>query len=345
MSRWARRSCSNTQTGPPTSSIPTEKGTPRAQTNLSAQVVETWESYPYGEQWTMTGGVGNKHHFTGKERDAESSNDYFGLRYYYPNTSRWLSADSIMGNPANPQRLNRYSYSLNDPINHIDSLGADPFTICIATPGGVVICGIPIDGGSITVKPAGKVAASIDPRFFAGGGETLTRDTMPKPRQDEGIGAQPPDVSPPVDASDPIARQAWLRNLRCDRRISAAMISAWNLSHHGDPSWDTEPLFIVSWLAGHYRVGPVINTNERNTATVQGKAGRIALFHVHQDDQGAKPSTPGTANGIGDTGRADQLGIPYFVMSSFGLWVYDPMLGTTTQLENNLDWTKPCEQQ
>jgi RHS repeat-associated protein len=29
-------------------------------------------------------------HFTGKERDAESGNDYFGARYYASTMGRWL---------------------------------------------------------------------------------------------------------------------------------------------------------------------------------------------------------------------------------------------------------------
>ena len=32
-------------------------------------------------------------HFTGKERDAESGNDYFGARYYSSSMARWLSPD------------------------------------------------------------------------------------------------------------------------------------------------------------------------------------------------------------------------------------------------------------
>jgi len=34
-------------------------------------------------------------HFTGKERDAESGNDYFGKRYYSSSMGRWMSPDVI----------------------------------------------------------------------------------------------------------------------------------------------------------------------------------------------------------------------------------------------------------
>ena len=33
---------------------------------------------------------------TGKERDAESGNDYFGARYYASTMGRWLSPDTDM---------------------------------------------------------------------------------------------------------------------------------------------------------------------------------------------------------------------------------------------------------
>jgi RHS repeat-associated protein len=101
-------------------------GAPRAQSNLSAGVVETWRAYPYGEQWQQSGGAGATHHYTGKERDPESANDYFGARYYYAPSGRWLGLDPWVGDPHKPVTLNRYSYALNDPINYADPDGAFP---------------------------------------------------------------------------------------------------------------------------------------------------------------------------------------------------------------------------
>jgi RHS repeat-associated protein len=98
-------------------------GTPRAQSNLSAAVVETWRAYPYGEQWQQSGGAGATHRYTGKERDPESANDYFGARYYFAGKSRWLSVDPESGDMNNPQSLNGYGYVLADPINYMDPDG------------------------------------------------------------------------------------------------------------------------------------------------------------------------------------------------------------------------------
>jgi hypothetical protein len=36
---------------------------------------------------------------------------------------RFLSADTIVPSPGNPQSLNRYSYVLNAPLNYVDPTG------------------------------------------------------------------------------------------------------------------------------------------------------------------------------------------------------------------------------
>jgi len=69
-------------------------------------------------------------HFTGKERDAESGNDYFGARYYASSMGRFMSPDwSAKAEPvpyaklADPQSLNLYVYVLNNPMTGIDKDG------------------------------------------------------------------------------------------------------------------------------------------------------------------------------------------------------------------------------
>ena len=63
--------------------------------------------------------------YTGKERDTESGNDYFGARYYASKMGRMMSPDpgNIGANPANPQSWNMYSYSLNNPLTFTDPTG------------------------------------------------------------------------------------------------------------------------------------------------------------------------------------------------------------------------------
>jgi len=67
---------------------------------------------------------------TGKERDTESGNDYFGARYYASSMGRWLSPDwsaKIMPVPYakldDPQSLNLYAYLMNNPLGGVDADG------------------------------------------------------------------------------------------------------------------------------------------------------------------------------------------------------------------------------
>jgi RHS repeat-associated protein len=73
------------------------------------------------------------YHFTGKERDSESGNDYFGARYYSSNMGRFLSPDWAAkeegSDPVpyadleNPQTLNLYEYVRNNPLSKNDPDG------------------------------------------------------------------------------------------------------------------------------------------------------------------------------------------------------------------------------
>ena len=67
---------------------------------------------------------------TGKERDTESGNDYFGARYYSSAMGRFMSPDwSAKAEPVpyakldDPQSLNLYSYVRNNPLARTDPDG------------------------------------------------------------------------------------------------------------------------------------------------------------------------------------------------------------------------------
>jgi len=79
---------------------------------------------------------------TGKERDQESGNDYFGARYYASSMGRWLSPDESLDGAIMelPQTWNKYSYEYNRPLYGTDPDGRCP--PCI----GAIIGGV-IEGG------------------------------------------------------------------------------------------------------------------------------------------------------------------------------------------------------
>jgi RHS repeat-associated protein len=104
-------------------------GSRRVQTDYAGVVEKTCQSLPFGDGETCLT-TPTEHLFTGKERDAESGNDYFGARYYASSMGRWMSPDwskTPSGVPyailSNPQTLNLYSYVLNNPLTHFDPDG------------------------------------------------------------------------------------------------------------------------------------------------------------------------------------------------------------------------------
>ena len=104
-------------------------GSLRVTTNFAGVIESTCTSMPFGDGLSCSGPA-DPHRFTGKERDTESGNDYFGARYYASTMGRFLSPDwsaKIVPVPyaklGNPQSLNLYAYVLNNPLSNVDPDG------------------------------------------------------------------------------------------------------------------------------------------------------------------------------------------------------------------------------
>ena len=107
-------------------------GTRRAQTNYAGVSEQTCSSLPFGDHLSCTGSITapTEHHFTGKERDPETGNDFFEARYYGSAIGRFMSPDwAAKEAPVpyatfdDPQSLNLYSYVKNNPLSHVDADG------------------------------------------------------------------------------------------------------------------------------------------------------------------------------------------------------------------------------
>jgi RHS repeat-associated protein len=154
-------------------------GSPRVVTNSSGSVVSRHDYMPFGEE--LGSGVGGRttgmgfgaadgvrQKFTQKERDNETGLDYFSARYYASMQGRFTSPDEFTGGPdelydfadnasenptfyadlLNPQSLNKYQYSYNNPLRYVDPDGHDPCPQCaaVATVGAVAEA---IPGGQV----------------------------------------------------------------------------------------------------------------------------------------------------------------------------------------------------
>jgi RHS repeat-associated protein len=107
-------------------------GTPVAMTDAGGNVVWRADYKPFGEEQAITGSVENNEKFVGKEKDKETGLYYFGARYMDAKTGRFVSVDPkgiTEKDLLNPQRLNRYNYSLNNPYRYIDPDGRWPSEI------------------------------------------------------------------------------------------------------------------------------------------------------------------------------------------------------------------------
>jgi RHS repeat-associated protein len=79
--------------------------------------------YPFGEACLAASGILTDKLFTGQREMAGLGIYHYGARFYSPKLGRFLSADTIVPGYANPQNLNRYSYTINNPIRYIDPTG------------------------------------------------------------------------------------------------------------------------------------------------------------------------------------------------------------------------------
>jgi RHS repeat-associated protein len=127
-------------------------GSAQLITNYAGEEYERLEYTPYGELWIEKAAEASvldiAYRFTGKERDEETGNYYYGARYLDPRTARWLSTDPAMGDyvpsaPINDQARKRngnlpgqggvfnyvnfhvYHYAGNNPVKYVDPDGEE----------------------------------------------------------------------------------------------------------------------------------------------------------------------------------------------------------------------------
>lgn len=146
---------------------------------------------------------------------------------------------------------------------------------------------------------------------------------------------------PPTPAHD-----QWV----CKADVQAAMRNAWIESGEGYAGVEAG-FRIDADIRKPYRVSYLIVphefTNEQGSLTTNIVPWTFAEFHVHPNDSGAQPSTPGNNyygdESHGDTLVADENKIDIYTFNTRGLYVYRWETKQTIFLRANSDWLKPCK--
>ncbi len=98
-------------------------------------VFARYDYMPFGSERVTEGDEKEAHRYTGQELDEETGLYYYGARYYDSDIGRFISVDPLVMDEAkksqvsmasvlkNPQLLNAFTYTLNNPVKFIDPTG------------------------------------------------------------------------------------------------------------------------------------------------------------------------------------------------------------------------------
>lgn len=77
----------------------------------------------WGENRYSSGTTPTTYRFTGQREESTIGLYFYNARWYDAALGRFVQADTIVPEPGNPQSLNRYSYTLNNPVRYTDPSG------------------------------------------------------------------------------------------------------------------------------------------------------------------------------------------------------------------------------
>src|SRR5690606_30047719 len=99
----------------------------------STGTVGRWYRYDPWGTLVASGGTGftPMHRFQGSFGDLTAGLIWMVNRWYDPTTGRFLSEDSLLGEPRNPDSRHLYAYGAGDPVNTWDPDGRCPWCILV----------------------------------------------------------------------------------------------------------------------------------------------------------------------------------------------------------------------
>lgn len=110
--------------------LPDHLGSSSVITDETGAKVQALTYYPYGGTRTnsspVTPAVNVPYKYTAQELDASTALYNYEARQYEAALGRFVSPDTVVSDPFNPQDLNRYSYVRNNPFLYNDPTGQEP---------------------------------------------------------------------------------------------------------------------------------------------------------------------------------------------------------------------------
>ena len=110
-----------------------------------------------------------RYKFTDKELDNSTDLYFYEARYYDAHLARFISADTIVPDPSDPQAFNRYAYTLNNPIRYNDPSG---HYVSLATQG-VLASGALFAGSGLNAGNPFGLTFGVSPSFHPGISQNL----------------------------------------------------------------------------------------------------------------------------------------------------------------------------
>lgn len=116
------------------------RGSTIALSDTTSTVTDRYWYTPFGALRAHEGTTQNPFRYGGRDGVVTDPNGLYHLRarYYHPELRRFLSRDSIRGDLADPQSLNRYAFVAGNPISFVDPDGDVPQLVVGAVLGGAI---------------------------------------------------------------------------------------------------------------------------------------------------------------------------------------------------------------